>query len=162
MRILRVGLRLAAVVVAALATVSLAARHPAALPDLVLVVVVAIGLRSGATAGAGWGLVAGWLVDLVPPGSVALGSAALVYAAAGAFAGRRHRADRVSVAWIGVVSLVCAAGVQAAWVLLALARSAPVDLGQVVVDGLLTATVAAVVVPLAARVEHLVARRGLA
>ena len=55
--------------------------------DLVLVLVVAVGLRAGTQVGALFGLVAGLLVDVVPPGSVPLGATALVYAAIGAGAG---------------------------------------------------------------------------
>lgn len=155
-------LRLVVLVVAALAMVSLAARNPPVLPDLVLVVVVAIGLRSGVVAGAGWGLVAGWLVDLVPPGTAALGSAALVYAAVGAFAGGRHREDRVSVAWIGVVALVAAVGVQVASAVLALARSVPVEPGRAAAEAALTATLAAVAIPVALRVGAILSRQATA
>lgn len=68
---------------------------PSALPsasavpraDLVLLVVAAVALVRGPTAGLLVGLAGGWLVDLVPPGAEPLGASALVYAAAGGLLG---------------------------------------------------------------------------
>ena len=56
---------------------------------LVLPVVVAGALLSGPSSGALLGLAAGWVVDLMPPGSQVLGSSALLYAAAGLVTTRR-------------------------------------------------------------------------
>jgi rod shape-determining protein MreD len=123
-------LRGLAVLVAVLLGVTLAARQVPVVPDLVLVLVVAWALSNGPVAGAAIGLAAGWVLDLVPPGSSHLGVQALTYAVAGALAGRG-----------------------------ALAVSAPVDMVAVAVQCLLTATLAALVVPLVAGAERSLARR---
>lgn len=153
--------RLLLLLLASVATVTLAARHVEPLPDLVLVVVVAVGLRSGSTGGAAWGLVAGWLVDLMPPGGDVLGAGALLYAAAGALAGRCHRESRVSVAWIAGVGLLCAGTVQGVRVVLALAAGVPVDWASGTLHCVLTATACALLVPVLLGAEQAVARRGL-
>ncbi len=76
---------LAAVVVqtAVLAAIGL----PAAVPDLTLVVVVAVALVAGADTGAVTGCAAGLLTALVPTGAGPVGAAALVYAITGYLVG---------------------------------------------------------------------------
>ena len=64
-------------------------------PDLVLVLVVAVGLAAGPLAGAATGFAAGLVADLVSDG--ALGRLALAYLVAGAVAGRWADDPRPSV-----------------------------------------------------------------
>jgi len=83
-------LRTAYVLVAALLVATVLPRLgvPAALvPDLVLVGVVATAVLRGPVHGALVGLLAGWAVELVPPGGTPLGLTALVLMAAGLAAG---------------------------------------------------------------------------
>ena len=151
----RVGALLAAV----LLVVTLAARHLSPVPDLVLVLVVAWALLRGPVAGAAVGLGAGWLLDLVPPGSSHLGVLALTYAAAGALAGRARVEGPVPAPRVAVVALTASALVEGVGVVGALAVGAPVALVDVAVSCLLTATVAALVVPLVVGAERGLARR---
>jgi rod shape-determining protein MreD len=152
-------LRGPAVLVAVLLVVVLGARHVPVVPDLVLVLVVAWALLRGPLAGAAVGLAAGWLLDLVPPGSAHLGVQALTYAAAGALAGRAHLEGPVAAPRVALVALGASALVEGVGVLGALAVGAPADLGAVLVQCLLTATVAALVVPLVVSAERGLARR---
>ena len=147
------------VLAAVLLVVTLGARHVAVVPDLVLVLVVAWALLRGPVAGAAVGLAAGWLLDLVPPGSTHLGVQALTYAVAGALAGRARLEGPVAAPRVAVVALGASAVVEGMGVLAALAVGAPVDLGASAVQCLLTATVAAVVVPLVVAGERGLARR---
>lgn len=83
-------LRTAYVLVAALLVATVLPRlgvPPGAVPDLVLVGVVATAVLRGPVHGALAGLLAGWVVELVPPGGHPLGLAALVLMAAGLAAG---------------------------------------------------------------------------
>ena len=83
-------LRTAYVLVAALLVATVLPRlgvPPGAVPDLVLVGVVATAVLRGAVHGALAGLLAGWVVELVPPGGHPLGLTALVLMAAGLAAG---------------------------------------------------------------------------
>ena len=152
-------LRGLAVLVAVLLAVTLGARHVAVLPDLALVLVVAWALLRGPVAGAAAGLATGWLLDLVPPGSAHLGIQALTCAAAGAVAGRAGLAGPVAAPRVALVALGASAVVEGVGVLGALAVGAPVDLAGALVQCLLTATVAAVVVPLVVSAERGLARR---
>lgn len=104
-RLLRTLLALALCVVAAVVVVTLRARGWTVVPDLVLLPVVAVALSRGWLAGALLGLAAGWVVDLVPPGGDPLGLTPLLYALAGALAGRGSRAGPVPVRWIAIVTL---------------------------------------------------------
>jgi rod shape-determining protein MreD len=61
---------------------------PAATPDLVVLVVVALAMVQGATSGAVVGFVGGLMLDVVPPGDGAVGRWALVLCLVGWFAGR--------------------------------------------------------------------------
>lgn len=125
-------LRSLAVVLAALVAVALGSRGVGLVPDLVLPVVVAGALLRGPSSGALLGLAAGWVVDLMPPGSQLLGSSALLYAAAGLVAGAGRREGRAPIGWVALVvassAVVLAAGRVAAAVLAA-APVAWVDTG---------------------------------
>jgi len=147
------------VLAAVLLVVTLGARHVPVVPDLVLVLVVAWALLRGPVAGAAVGLAAGWLLDVVPPGSPHLGVQALTYALAGALAGRARLEGPVGAPRVALVALAAAGVVEGAAVLAALAVGAPVDLGAVVVQCLLTATLAALVVPLVVSAERGLVRR---
>jgi rod shape-determining protein MreD len=151
--------RTVALLGAVLVLVTLAARNVDPVPDLVLVLVVAWGLLRGPVAGAAAGLLAGWILDLVPPGDAVLGAQALTYAVAGALAGRSRSEGPVAPPRVALVSLGAAVVVEGVAVLRALVVTAPVDLVEVVLRCLLTATVAAAVVPLVLRAERGVARR---
>lgn len=152
-------LRAAALVVAAVAAVTLGARQVAPVPDLVLVLVVAWALWRGPVAGAVAGLVGGWVLDLVPPGAEVLGLHALAYAAAGLLVGRARVPGPVAAPRVAMLALAGAVVVEGLDVLRALAVRAPVDLLDVGVRCLLTATVAALVVPLVVGAERAVLRR---
>ena len=150
------GLALAAL---AVVTVAIGAHTPALLPDLLLPVVVAGALVAGPARGALLGLAAGWLVDLVPPGAVVLGTGALTYAACGLLAGAGRREGLASWWWVTVVGAVASALLAAGGVLVALLSGAAVSLGDAGVRFLLTAVLCADVVPALVRVEqHLRAR----
>jgi rod shape-determining protein MreD len=153
--LLRAGALLAAVLV----VVTLAARQVSPVPDLALVLVVAWALLRGPVAGAAVGLAAGWLLDLVPPGSSHLGALALTYAAAGALAGRARVEGPVAAPRVAVVALAASALVEGVGVVGALAVGAPVALGDVALSCLLTATAAALVVPLVVGAERGLVRR---
>jgi len=152
-------LRALAVLGAVLLVVTAGVHHVPVVPDLVLVLVVAWALLRGPVVGAAVGLAAGWLLDLVPPGSSHLGVLALTYAAAGALAGRARVEGRVAAPRVAVVALGASAVVEGVGVLSALVVGAPVDLGAVGVQCVLTATVAAVVVPLVVAAERGLVRR---
>ena len=147
------------VLAAVMLVVTLGARHVPLVPDLVLVLVVAWALLRGPVAGAAVGLASGWLLDLVPPGSAHLGVQALTYAAAGALAGRVRLEGPVTAARVAVVALGASALVEGVGVLGALAVGAPVDLTAVVLQCLLTATAAALVLPLVVAAERSLVRR---
>lgn len=148
-----------ALVAAVLLAVTLGARHLAPVPDLVVVLVVAWALLRGPRTGAAAGLVGGWIVGLVPPGAEPLGVHALTYAAAGLLAGRFRHEGPVAAPRVAVVTLGAALVVQGVDVLRALAVSAPVDLLDVMVRTVLTASVGAVVVPFVVAAERAVLRR---
>lgn len=151
--------RAALVLGAVLLVVTLGARGVSPVPDLALVLVVAWALLRGPLAGAAVGLATGWLVDLVPPGPTHLGVTALVYAAAGYLAGRSRVEGPVAAPRVALVALGAVVVVEGVAVVRALAVSAPVDGTEVLVRCLLTATVAAVVVPLVVSAERGLVRR---
>lgn len=156
---LTLTLRATLLVLAAAASVVLAARSQLALPDLVLPVVVAGALRAGASRGALLGLAGGSLVDLVPPGATVLGTAALLYAAAGLLAGAGRREGETPFGWVATVGAAAAAVVTAGRLAVAALTGAPVEWPVVGVQLLLTATLCAVLVPALVRCEHRLARR---
>jgi rod shape-determining protein MreD len=155
-------LRVVALVLAALLMVTLGARGVTAAPDLVLPIVVAGALLAGPSRGALLGLGAGWVVDLMPPGSPVLGTSALLYAAAGLLAGAGRREGETPMAWLALVVLGSSAAVALARAGLAVLSAAPVGWGEVVVRWGLTASLALLAVPLLVQAERTLVRRHLA
>jgi rod shape-determining protein MreD len=145
---------------AAVASVTLTARSQLALPDLVLPVVVAGALRTGASRGALLGLAGGWLVDLMPPGSSVLGTAALVYAAAGLLAGAGRREGETPFGWVAVVGATSAVLVTTGRLVVATVSGAPVEWQVTGVRLGLTMVLCAVLVPALVRLEQRLARGG--
>jgi rod shape-determining protein MreD len=134
-------------VLATLVTVLPTLSSVGVLPDLVLPVVVAGALLSGPSRGALLGLAAGWLTDLVPPGSAVLGTAALVYAAAGLLAGAGRREGHAPWGWVAAVVTASAAVVQALRLVVAVLSGEPVSWGVAGLDLVATATLGVVLVP---------------
>ena len=123
---------------------------------------VAGALLSGPSRGALLGLGAGWVVDLMPPGSPVLGSAALLYAVGGLVAGAGRREGETPMAWVAVVVLAAAGAVALGRAVLAVLSSAPVSLGELALRLALTLAVALVAVPLRVHAERALVRRHLA
>lgn len=155
-------LRGIAVVLSALVAVTLGARGIGVLPDLVLPLVVAGGLLAGPSRGALLGLGAGWVVDLMPPGSAVLGSGALLYAVAGLVAGAGRREGETPMAWVVLVVLGATGVLAAGRVVTAVLSSAPVQSAELALQAGLSAALATVAVPLLIRAEHALVRRNLA
>lgn len=155
---LALSLRGLLLLVAAVASVTLAARSQLVLPDLVLPVVVAGALRAGASRGAMLGLAGGWLVDLMPPGSSVLGTAALVYAAAGLLAGAGRREGEAPFGWVAVVGLGSAVLVAAGRLVVAVLSGAAVEWPVLGLRVLLTALLCAMCVPALINLEQRLAR----
>lgn len=143
-----------ALVVLAVVSVALAARVPLLLPDLLLPVVVAGALVSGPVRGALLGLVAGWLVDLVPPGAVVLGTGALTYAACGLLAGAGRREGLVSWRWVAVVGTLASVALAVGGLVVALLAGSAVAASDLVVRLVLTTLLCALVVPGLVRAEQ--------
>ncbi len=156
------ALRGVAFLLAALLAVTLGARGITVLPDLVLPLVVAGALLAGPSRGALLGVGAGWVVDLMPPGSAVLGSSALLYAVAGLVAGAGRREGETPMAWVALVVLAAAGVLAAGRVVLAALSSTPVQAGDLALRFGLTAALAISVVPLLVRAEHALVRRNLA
>jgi rod shape-determining protein MreD len=144
--------------VAAVASVTLAARSQLALPDLVLPVLVAGAMRTGASRGALLGLAGGWLVDLMPPGSSVLGTAALLYAAAGLLAGAGRREGDTPFGWVAVVGAASALLVTAGRLAVSALSGAPVDWPVTGTRLVLSAALCAVLVPALVGLEQRLAR----
>lgn len=110
-------LRTAYVVVSALLVATLLPRlgvPPGALPDLVLVGVVATAVLRGPVHGALTGLVAGWVVELVPPVGHPLGLTALVLMLAGLAAGCfRNPASRSALRPVAALLVAALVGLAA-------------------------------------------------
>lgn len=157
-----VVLRGVLLLVGAVLAVTLSARHLAPLPDLVLVVVASAALRSGPRVGLGAGLVGGWLLDLLPPGSAVLGTQALLYAVCGLLVGLARRPGPVSLVWVVVVITAAGLGLEATRALLALAEGVPVDVVSSLGRLVATATVSLLLVPLLTLVERRAERRRFA
>lgn len=149
-----VALRGALLLVGAVLAVTLGARQLAPLPDLVLVVVASAALRSGPRAGLLTGLVGGWLLDLLPPGSAVLGTQALLYAVCGLLVGLARRPGHVSLVWVVAVIAAAGCGLEVVRALLALAEGVPFEVASSLGRVLATATVALIVVPLVTAVER--------
>lgn len=145
---------------AAVTSVVLSARTQLALPDLVLPVVVAGALWVGPSRGAILGLAGGWLVDLMPPGSAVLGTAALLYAAAGLVAGAGRREGQTPFGWIASVGAAAAVVVTTGRLAVAALTGAPVQWLVVGAELLLTVVLCAVLVPVLVRCEQRLARSG--
>jgi len=143
---------------AAVTSVVLSARTQLALPDLVLPVVVAGALWVGPSRGAILGLVGGCLVDLMPPGSAVLGTAALLYAAAGLVAGAGRREGQTPFGWIATVGAAAAVVATTGRLAVAALTGAPVQWPVVGVELLLTVVLCAVLVPVLVRCEQRLAR----
>ena len=80
-------------------------------PDLVLVVVVALGLTGGPMAGLLAGFGAGLALDIAPPASYLLGEHALVFCLVGYGCGRLSGiTDRSAASSIGIAALAVAGG----------------------------------------------------
>lgn len=142
--------------------VTLAARHLAPLPDLVLVVVASAALRAGPRTGLLTGLAGGWLLDLIPPGSAVLGTQALMYAVCGLALGALRRPGPVSLAWVVLVIAAAAGGLEVVRGALALAQGVPVDIVSAALRVVAAGTVGLVVVPLVSTVERRSERRRFA
>ena len=120
---------------------------------------VAGALRTGASRGALVGLTGGWLVDLVPPGSSALGTAALVYAAAGLLAGAGRREGQTPFGWVAVVGAASALLVTTGRLVVAALSGAAVDWQVVGGRLVVTTVVGTALVPLLVRLEGRLDRR---
>ncbi|KRB45215.1 MULTISPECIES: hypothetical protein [unclassified Terrabacter] len=157
-------LRTAYVLVAALLVATLLPRlgaQPRWVPDLVLVAVVATAVLRGPVHGALVGLLAGWVVELVPPVGSPLGLTPLVMMVAGLVAGSFRRTSSRS-RLRAPAALLAAAGV----LLVGRLGSAVLAEGSVeVADGLwrLVATVAAgaLVLPAFLALDRALVRRRL-
>lgn len=145
--------------VAVMAAVTVASRSAVVLPDFALPVVVAAGLLVGPSRGALVGLAAGWLADLVPPGSAVLGTNALLYAVVGLVAGAGRREGVSPVGWLALVSVGCGAALGGGRVLVALLSGAPVAAQSVLLGLVLTATWCVLTVPWLVRLEQWLGRR---
>ena len=145
--------------VAVLVGVTVASRSPVTPPDLAVPVLVAAGLLVGPSRGALVGLAAGWLADLVPPGSAVLGTSALLYAVVGLVAGAGRREGVSPVGWIVLVGVACSAVAAGGRVLVAVLSGAPVAANSVVLGFVLTATACALAVPWLVRLEQWLGRR---
>lgn len=145
-------LQAALLVAAALLGAVVTPRFAPVQPDLLVPVLVAGGLRGGRSTGVLLGLVSGWVVDLIPPGTDAFGLTALTYAAAGALAGTLHRSWRHSPALPSVAVLGAALVVHAVHLLSDLLSARPVDLAGGALSVLATVVLGALLVP--ALVHH--------
>lgn len=155
----RALLRGLAVVLAALLGVALGWRGVTVMPDLVLPVVVAGALLAGASRGALWGLGAGWVVDLMPPGAAVLGTSALLYAAAGLLAGAGRREGRAPLLWVALVVCGSTAVLWAGRLFVAGLAAAPVAWGDVGERTALTAGFGILAVPALVAADRALARR---
>lgn len=156
---LRWPARLLLLAVALVGMLALGARGVVALPDLVLIVVVAVALAAGSSSGALLGLLGGWLLDLAPPVADPMGLSALGYAAAGWVAGLARR--RAGHTWWWPVPVVAVAVIvtRVAPVLIDLASARPVAWGSLAWQVLATATLGLVLVGLIERLEAGLVRR---
>ncbi|HEV7195304.1 MAG TPA: rod shape-determining protein MreD, partial [Pedococcus sp.] len=134
-------------------------RDPAVFPDLVLPVVVAGALLAGPSGGALLGLGAGWLVDLMPPGAPALGTNALLYAAAGLLAGAGRREGPAPWGWLAVIGVAASAVEMAGRVVVALLSGVTVVWPTIGLRLLLTSLLCAIAVPGLVRLEQWLVRR---
>ena len=94
-------------------------------PDLVLLVVVALGLSGGPATGAVTGFCAGICLDLAPPGSYLIGEYALVFCVIGYLCGRLSGAVNRSAVLTIVAAMGAAATGEALYAAIGLAVSDP-------------------------------------
>jgi rod shape-determining protein MreD len=141
------------IVLAALASVTVVSLSSVPWPDLVLPVVVAGALRAGASRGALLGLAGGWLVDLMPPGSAVLGTAALLYAAAGLLVGAGRREGATPFGWVALVGTAGAVVVTGGRVVVAALSGASIDWAQTGARLAFTSVLCALVVPVLVAIE---------
>ncbi|WP_026181108.1 hypothetical protein [Demetria terragena] len=151
--LLVLGALLAAVVVPRFAPVE---------PDLLVPVIVAGGLCGGRTTGALLGLAAGWLTDLIPPGTGTFGLSALTYAAAGLLAGALHRHWRHSPALPALAVCAAALTVQGVSVIASAVEGRPIDLIAALLGVLATTAIGTAVVPALLHHEQRLVHRGRA
>ncbi|NNG39481.1 rod shape-determining protein MreD [Flexivirga sp. ID2601S] len=130
-------------------------------PDLVVLVVVAVALRAGATVGALTGLAAGWLVDLVPPGGLPLGATGLMYAVIGAAIGLAQSSFRVSALLPALSAGAASAVIQVVRAGLTIYQGRAVDWPVAAATVVCTAVVGALLVPPLIHWERRLAQRGL-
>lgn len=149
------GIAVRGLVLAMAATlmVTLSARHLAPMPDLVIVVASAAALRHGPWVGAGLGLIGGWALDLLPPGSEVAGLQALLYAASLALIGRLHRPGPIPLTVAVGATAVAALLVAGGRAVVALTLGEPVDVQVLTGQVLATTIVAALLMPLLLRLE---------
>lgn len=155
----RTALRAVVLLLVTLLSVSAWVRDPAVFPDLVLPVVVAGALLAGPSGGALLGLGAGWLVDLMPPGAPALGTNALLYAAAGLLAGAGRREGPAPWGWLAVIGVAASAVEMAGRVVVALLSGVTVVWPTIGLRLLLTSLLCAIAVPGLVRLEQWLVRR---
>jgi rod shape-determining protein MreD len=143
----------AVLIVGALLVVTLSARgfHP--VPDLVAIPVAAVALRGGPRAGLAAGLVGGWALDLLPPGSALLGLSAMAYAVAGVVVGRSARRGWVPWLVVALQVLLATVIVDAVSIVVALLRDGQVDLVGLGWRWLVTLTVGLVLGPVLMRAD---------
>lgn len=85
---------------------------PGAVPDLLMVTVIAVGFVAGPIRGASTGFVAGLLLDLVPPADGILGLSAVILVTVGYLAGMLGaEPDRSPLASVGLTALLCGGAV---------------------------------------------------
>ena len=155
-------LRAALVVLTVVLSAAVLPRLGSVGPDLVLLVVVAGALLGGPAKGALLGLGAGWAVDLMPPGTAALGVAALTYAVAGGVAGLWHRESGRSASLPALATLAAASTVAAIGILRPVTNGLPVPWVAAGWSIALTTALGLAVVPLLIRAERALIRRRLA
>src|SRR5690606_35554072 len=140
-------------IIAALIAVTLRARGWTVVPDLALLPVLALALSRSSIAGALLGLASGWVVDLVPHGGQPLGATALLYAVAGAIAGRGTRLGPLPTRWIALMSLAAASVPAAGRLLQGLWLGHQVDPTSAGLEVAATLVVAVIVVPPLVRID---------
>lgn len=154
MRLMMGLIRMVAMVLLAVVTTGLLPRVSFPAPDLLLLVVLAVALLRGARSGLVWGLVAGWLVDLVPPGAGIVGATALTYGVVGWAAGSFAATVRRSWLLTSVTVAVAALAVQGVRWVMALAMQNPTGDTFDPWAWLLTALLGVVVVPTLMHLEN--------
>lgn len=157
-------LRTAYVLVAALLVSTVLPRlgvSSGTVPDLVLVGVVATAVLRGPVHGALVGLLAGWVVELVPPGGTPLGLTALVLMAAGLAAGFfRSPSSRSALRPVAAL-LVATAVVVAAHVAAAVLADGDVELLDAVRRLAATVLAGVVLLPALLTLDRALVRRRL-